>query len=602
MHRLILLIVVLSAMTALPGAAQVITVGIDNNQPLTFFNSDGQADGLFPALLNEIAAKSDWTLNYTPCHWQQCLDMLESERINLLPAIAYTPQRARRFQFAQETVVHSWGQVYHREDRRFDSILQLDGARIAVLADDVYFQGEQGLEQVAERFGMKLVFQPVTSYKAAFEAVAAGRADAAMVGRIYGQRHYQEYRLQASSIMIKPIEVRPAFSAGTPKDSVVAFDRLLAAWKNDSGSSYYRALDAWLKTEQTIGHPPWLRPLMYALSTILVLLLFITWWTRRQVKSKTRQLEEHNRFLQSLIDGVSDPLLVIGLDHSVLQMNQAARELRADATNPGAGSWSCHKLSHTRPTPCDGSDYPCPLQEVTKTGQTVNVIHQHETARGRRIVELTASPLYNTAGKLYAIIEVSRDITERLQIEELLNENEKRLHHLAHHDHLTDLPNRLLFADRLQQAISKARRSHRQIALLFLDLDEFKTINDTLGHDHGDLLLIDIARRLRQSVRESDTVARMGGDEFLILLEDIESLEMIETMAERISRALTHTLRKDDFTHSISASIGISIFPEDANNSQDLLKKADLAMYQAKNAGRARYHFYNPPQGRFLFA
>ena len=112
---------------------------------------------------------------------------------------------------------------------------------------------------------------------------------------------------------------------------------------------------------------------------------------------------------------------------------------------------------------------------------------------------------------------MARDITERLQIEELLSENEKRLHHLAHHDALTNLPNRLLFEDRLRHAISKARRSHRQIALFFLDLDYFKEVNDNLGHDAGDQLLKNIAKRLRNSVREADTVARMGGDEFLIL-------------------------------------------------------------------------------------
>ena len=196
---------------------------------------------------------------------------------------------------------------------------------------------------------------------------------------------------------------------------------------------------------------------------------------------------------------------------------------------------------------------------------------------------------------------MARDITERMQIEELLNENEKRLHHLAHHDPLTNLPNRLLFEDRLKQALSKARRSHRQVALFFLDLDNFKTVNDSLGHDYGDMLLIDVAKRLTKSVRESDTVARLGGDEFLVLLEDIESIEMIETMAQRVCQALTHELSKNDFTQIISASIGISIYPEDAATAQQLMKNADLAMYRAKNVGKASYQFYSAPQGRFLF-
>ena len=172
---------------------------------------------------------------------------------------------------------------------------------------------------------------------------------------------------------------------------------------------------------------------------------------------------------------------------------------------------------------------------------------------------------------------------------------------MAHHDSLTNLPNRLLFEDRLKQALSKARRSRRQVALFFLDLDHLKAVNDNLGHDYGDLLLIDIAKRLRKCVRESDTVARMGGDEFLILLEEIESIEMIEVMAERVCNSLTHELSKGDFTQMISASIGISIYPEDATSAMEMMKNADLAMYRVKNSGKANYQFYSAPQGRFLF-
>lgn len=131
--------------------------------------------------------------------------------------------------------------------------------------------------------------------------------------------------------------------------------------------------------------------------------------------------------------------------------------------------------------------------------------------------------------------------------------------------------------------------------------DHLKAVNDNLGHDYGDLLLIDIAKRLRKCVREGDTVARLGGDEFLVLLEDTESIEMIETMAERICNALSHELRKGHFTQKISASIGISIYPEDASSGQEMMKNADLAMYRVKQSGKANYQFYSAPQGRFLF-
>ncbi len=319
-----------------------------------------------------------------------------------------------------------------------------------------------------------------------------------------------------------------------------------------------------------------------------------------QRKLAEQQLEARNEFLQTVIDGVSDPLMVIADDHHILQMNQAAHAQLPEHLQ-GQDGLSCHLASHASLVPCDGEDHPCPLLKVQEEGTAVTLIHRHESNQGQRIIELKASPLFNPDGSLRAIVEVARDITERQQFEELLNENEKRLHHLAHHDPLTNLPNRLLFEDRLRQALSKARRSGKQVALFFLDLDHFKDINDNLGHAYGDLLLIDVAERLNNCVRESDTVARMGGDEFLVLLDEVDSLEMVEAMAARICDALSHDLTRDSYYQRVSTSIGISLFPRDGLTGKELLKNADLAMYRAKNLGKNNYQFYSNFQTGFLF-
>lgn len=319
-----------------------------------------------------------------------------------------------------------------------------------------------------------------------------------------------------------------------------------------------------------------------------------------QRKIAEREIEERNVFLQSVIDGVTDPLLVIDFDYQVLQMNAAARE-QLEPHLAAQEGLTCHQVSHASLVPCDGESHPCPIRQVKETGQAVTVIHNHIHNQKMRLVELNASPLYNADGSFYAVIEVARDITERQQVEDLLSENEKRLHHLAHHDPLTDLPNRLLFEDRLKHALSKAPRSRKQVALFFLDLDHFKDVNDNLGHDYGDYLLIDVANRLSSCVREGDTVARLGGDEFLVLLEEIDSIEMVEAMAERICSALTHELTRDNYHQRVSASIGISIYPEDGTNGQELMRKADQAMYQAKGKGKANYQFASSPQGHLNF-
>ena len=175
---------------------------------------------------------------------------------------------------------------------------------------------------------------------------------------------------------------------------------------------------------------------------------------------------------------------------------------------------------------------------------------------------------------------------------EALERAKVELDHLAHHDALTDLPNRILLEDRLGQAIELARRQGRQLAMMFMDLDQFKHINDSLGHAVGDLLLQSVARRLSGCVRGADTVSRTGGDEFLLLLSGIEHAEDAALSAQKILAALARSHRIDSHDLHIGASIGISIYPDDGGDGETLIKCADSAMYHAKESGRNTYKFF----------
>jgi diguanylate cyclase (GGDEF)-like protein len=173
-----------------------------------------------------------------------------------------------------------------------------------------------------------------------------------------------------------------------------------------------------------------------------------------------------------------------------------------------------------------------------------------------------------------------------------LNIARERARQLAAYDPLTGLANRSLFGDRLEQAVSSARRSRQKLAVLFLDLDRFKLINDSLGHVAGDALLRSVAQRLRACLRKSDTGARLGGDEFAILLTNLSKDQDAAHVAEKLLGLLRRPVRIGDEEHMITASIGIATFPKDAGNAEDLLKRADTAMYHAKSAGRDRHAFY----------
>ncbi|WP_198266504.1 EAL domain-containing protein [sulfur-oxidizing endosymbiont of Gigantopelta aegis] len=199
--------------------------------------------------------------------------------------------------------------------------------------------------------------------------------------------------------------------------------------------------------------------------------------------------------------------------------------------------------------------------------------------------EKTITPQKNAQGEITHFISTGKNITERM-------EAQQHLKYLAFHDALTGLPNRTLLKDRLEQAIPRMKWHKRNIAVMFLDLDRFKIINDTLGHNIGDLLLKETAERFEECIRQGDTVARLGGDEFAIMLNDLSSNEDVPVFAKKLIESLTQPFIIENQELFISTSIGISMFPKDGDDTQTLLKKADIAMYQAKGNGGNHFCFY----------
>ncbi len=198
---------------------------------------------------------------------------------------------------------------------------------------------------------------------------------------------------------------------------------------------------------------------------------------------------------------------------------------------------------------------------------------------------LTITAMRDETGQITNYIGIYSDISARDQMRE-------RLHHLAYYDALTRLPNRHLFADHLRLALAQAKREHNKVALMFIDLDKFKNINDTLGHSMGDKVLIGIADRLRHSVREADTVARMGGDEFTVVLPELGEAKNARVVAQKILEGLQPPLVVEGHEFHITGSIGIALYPEDASDPESLIRNADTAMYRAKEMGRNNYQFY----------
>jgi diguanylate cyclase (GGDEF)-like protein/PAS domain S-box-containing protein len=226
-----------------------------------------------------------------------------------------------------------------------------------------------------------------------------------------------------------------------------------------------------------------------------------------------------------------------------------------------------------------------------KSPQSMLMRFRRETMNTRKDgstfpVQLMSDVVTDAEGEIFAIITTCEDITER-------RKNEETIKQLAFYDSLTGLPNRSLFNDRLNQELAKARRHKELLAVMFLDLDRFKVVNDTLGHAVGDLLLQEVAQRLKGIIREGDTVSRFGGDEFVMIFPDTLSLEDISVIAEKILRSLSDVYVLHDTDVHITASIGISVFPDNGDEQEVLVKNADTTMYYAKEQGRNNYQFYS---------
>jgi diguanylate cyclase (GGDEF)-like protein/PAS domain S-box-containing protein len=306
-------------------------------------------------------------------------------------------------------------------------------------------------------------------------------------------------------------------------------------------------------------------------------------------KHKTdRDLKERERWLSTILTSIGEGVVSTDRDGRVTFINSVAEALIG-----------------RRKEGCLGRDLGEVLALVgEKTGRRVLVSARKTSAKRGRLpdgqgllllrgedklpVEVGAALIRDEKDQVDGMVLVFRDVTQRKRQEE-------RLAFLAIHDSLTELPNRVLFNDRLTLALANAVRRKKEIAVLMLDLDRFKKVNDTLGHSVGDRLLKAVAERLPGLLRKSDTIARLGGDEFMVLLPEISSPGSAGRVARRILRAFKQPYDLKDRKISITASIGIASYPRDGEDVESLTKNADIAMYAAKESGRNTYKLYVPP-------
>lgn len=286
---------------------------------------------------------------------------------------------------------------------------------------------------------------------------------------------------------------------------------------------------------------------------------------------------------EGIVETIREPLLVLDRDLRVVTASRSFYEffkVKPEETvgqliyDLGDKQWDISKLREL-------------LEKILPQQIAFNnyeVEHDFVTI-GRRTLLLNARQIEREVGKERIILLAIEDITERKKYEE-------KIQQMAFHDSLTGLPNRKLFSDRLGIVLAQAKRNKKKVGIVMLDLDNFKDVNDTLGHDVGDTLLKEVAERLSVTLRKSDTVARFGGDEFVLIFPDMEVIEEAIQVVQKIIDRFNKPFLIDTHQLVVTTSIGIAVYPKDGMDEEILMKNADIAMYQAKQAGRARYQLY----------
>jgi len=466
------------------GVGEILRVGIYSNPPLVSLGRNDEPEGLVIDLLEEVARREGWRIRYVTASFAELLELTQSRRIDLLAAIAYTPERAQVLRFNQEAMITNWGVVYRHQDSHVDSVLDLAGLRIAVKAGDTH---AQAMEALLREFQIQANILPLADYREALQLLSLGEVDAAVVNRLVG-RKLRVAQTIPTHIIFNPVELH--FASNRPEifPLLDRIDMHLALLKSEPDSLYHQSMSRWLSDNPESGAdlPRWHPWVITGAVMFTLLLIGLILFLRSLVRRHTQELRAHSQAL-------------------------------------------------------------------------------------------------------------SQEIQVREQAQERLNE-------LAFSDSLTQLPNRVLFQDRLHQAMEYAKRHDRLIALLFIDLDDFKRVNDSLGHAAGDRLLQEIARRFGRVLRETDTLARLGGDEFTVILTDIQNPQDAVSFVRKLLDSLRTPFELSGQMIQMSASIGITLYPTDDTDETDLLKDADTAMYQAKSRGKNTFDFYAPELTRSVRA
>jgi len=584
--QLLCLLALLLAVQPCLGADPLLKVGAYHNPPKIQLDDSGKPTGIFPDVLQTIADAEGWTLEMVPCEWDECLTLLDEGKLDLMPDVALSSARSERFQFHSIPVLLSWSQIYESSKMHLRSLLDLGGKRVAVLQGSIQ---QDYLRDLADSFDLPVEWIEVDTLEAGFQAVKTGRADAVASNYFFGDQMAQQLGLDPAPILFQPSKLFFAGRKGLEPRILQRIDFHLQQWQQMPDSPLMKILQHW-GTRQSHDHIP--RAMWWTLAALLAALILAISFSqllRRKVAQQTRNLRASEQRLNTILDSVEAHIYI------------KDRELRYQYANDNV----CRNygVSLAQLLGRQDADFLDAEEVALLRSHDARVIEQGERVaveerfRGtnssdERIYYSVKLPLRDDTGAVYALCGISTDITDYRQIQD-------QLHQLAYYDPLTSLPNRRLLLERLRESLAERTHVRNDGALMLIDLNNFKQLNDTLGHAVGDQLLEQVGERLKHHLHSTDTLARLSGDEFVLLLPHLhpdaqEAALQAHRMTLRVLESLAQPFALQSTEYLASACIGVALFSDSKMDADTLLRNADLALTEAKLSGRNTHRFFNP--------
>lgn len=557
----------------------VYSVGYFDTHPLSYRNSLGYPEGFIIDLLNEVAALEHFQINWVHGNFTDLMSMMRNRQLDAMVSTAYSDDRALFLEYSKNNFSNVWGQVFLPPTSNVESLFDLNDKTIALMKND--FNGQNFINQ-CEQFEVNCNVVFAESYDEVFKLLNDSQVDAAVSNSMAGVSYLDRYDLIPSSIVFNPFKVYITAPKGGLNLILNHYDNHMDVWRKNPNSFYFKTRQKWTQTSPENRIPSWLiygilGSILLAMTFLVAAVLF-----KRQVRRRVDDLSSRENQLNQMINILPHMIFANDNEGNLILANDYSRKFfgidnKFETNNIFNLVNSNPEFDGIAAYIHSGSTRHTELEVKNIDGESLTMVMSKVPYSGRQDIEK-------------AMITIGIDVSQTKQYEE-------EIEYLAHHDPLTGLPNRLLMIDRLKSSLTRALQFEHIGAILYLDLDNFKNINDSQGHKVGDEILKKVATTIRKCLKPGETIARLGADEYIIEIPELDStFESAETQAIEAAETIINQLKKPMMVNgkqfNMTASVGIVIYPRDGDRQSILIQRADTAMHEAKNRGKNRVHVF----------